>query len=343
MDFEIISGGRKSTVSVGRSWRDYANYVPSKGVVIITDENIRRLYGDQFPDYPMLEIPSGEKSKKLAVIEDLSARLIELGIGRNGFLLAIGGGVVCDITGFLASVYMRGIRSGFISTSLLSQVDASIGGKNGVNIGNAKNMVGTFSQPEFVLCDPDMLQTLPADEYLSGLSEIIKTGAILDEELFTSIESNYDDIIKRDPGLLRELISRSVELKAFVVNEDEYETGLRRILNFGHTFGHVIETVAGQKHGFAVASGMVLAGNISGRLGLLNPSENERLRKLIERFGLLEVFNIPTGDFISMISRDKKKEEDEINFVLIERIGKAVVKKMKPTDLVQLAGSVNVL
>jgi 3-dehydroquinate synthase len=291
----------------------------------------------------LIEIPPGEKSKKLAVIEDLSARLIELGIGRNGFLLAIGGGVVCDITGFLASVYMRGIRSGFISTSLLSQVDASIGGKNGVNIGNAKNMVGTFSQPEFVLCDPDMLQTLPADEYLSGLSEIIKTGAILDEELFTSIESNYDAIIKRDPGLLRELISRSVELKAFVVNEDEYETGLRRILNFGHTFGHVIETIAGQKHGFAVASGMVLAGNISGRLGLLNPSENERLRKLIERFGLLEVFNIPTGDFISMISRDKKKEEDEINFVLIERIGKAVVKKMKPTDLVQLAGSVNVL
>ena len=212
----------------------------------------------------------GEESKKLKVVEYLAEKLLAAGIDRTGFILAVGGGVVCDLAGFLASVYMRGIRCGYVSSSLLSQVDASTGGKNGVNLGGTKNILGIIRQPEFVICDTAMLLTLSDEEYLSGLAEMIKTAVIGDKELFELLEKNYGGIMDREYDLLTLLVAKSVRFKASVVTEDEMETGLRRILNFGHTFGHAIEMQTRIKHGFAVAAGMELATDFSYERGLID-------------------------------------------------------------------------
>ena len=176
----IHTPGFRSEILVGERWDAVSGLLPEKGVIIITDDNVSRLYGDKFPKIPVFSLSPGEESKKLKVIEYLAEQLLQAGIDRSGFVLAVGGGVVCDIAGFLASVYMRGIRCGYVSSTLLSQVDASTGGKNGVNLGGTKNMLGTIRQPEFVICDPGMLQTLPDQEYLSGLAELIKTAVIGD-------------------------------------------------------------------------------------------------------------------------------------------------------------------
>ena len=173
--------GYRSEVLVGVNWEDTGTLLPGKGIAIITDDNVFHLYGEKFPQFPVFSVTPGENSKKLDVVERLAEKLLETGIDRSGFILAVGGGVVCDIAGFLASIYMRGIKCGYISTTLLSQVDASTGGKNGVNLGDAKNIIGTITQPEFVVCDPVFLLTLPYREYLSGLAELIKTAIIGDK------------------------------------------------------------------------------------------------------------------------------------------------------------------
>ena len=227
----INTPGSRSVILVGEQWDSVTGWLPKDGVVIITDHTVKELYGDKFPVVPVFSMWPGEGSKRLAVIEHLAGQLLEAGVDRNGFVLAIGGGVVCDVAGFLASVYMRGIRCGYVSTTLLSQVDASMGGKNGVNLGATKNMIGTFRQPEFVICDPALLESLPEQEYLSGLAELIKTAVIGDIELFDLIENSFDKIMSRDIDLICDLVAKSVRFKAMVVSEDEKETGLRRILN----------------------------------------------------------------------------------------------------------------
>jgi len=321
----INTPGATSEILVGESWESVKSHLPDKGVVIITDDNINSLYGNRFPEFPVFSVKPGEESKRLSVIENLAEKLLLTGTDRTGFLLAIGGGVVCDLGGFLASIYMRGIRCAYVSTSFLSQVDASTGGKNGVDLYGAKNMLGVIRQPEFVICDPAMLKTLPQEEYLSGLAELIKTAVIGDYELFELIEQNIKGILNRDPGLLASLVSRSVTFKAAVVNEDENETGLRRILNFGHTFGHAIEMQLAVKHGFAVASGMELASAFSAEKGFIPHNEEIRIVNLLKHFGLLHGYNIPAVRIEQLILHDKKKAGDNINFVFTEGIGRATV------------------
>jgi 3-dehydroquinate synthase len=282
---------------------------------------------------PVFSVTPGEKSKKLSVIEHLAGELLGSGIDRSGFILAIGGGVVCDIAGFLASVYMRGIRCGFVSASLLSQVDASTGGKNGVNLGATKNMIGTIRQPEFVICDPSMLSTLPEDEYLSGLSELIKTAVIGDKDLFEIIENSRKEILDRDCDLLTMLVTKAVSFKAMVVSEDEKETGLRRILNFGHTYGHAIELQRSVKHGFAVATGMELASEFSCEKGFISAGEKERIIELLSRFSLLDRQYITAGEMEDVIIHDKKKSGSSIHFVFTEGIGQSSVKKISVSEI----------
>jgi 3-dehydroquinate synthase len=329
----INTNGNKSEILVGEKWTNFIKYVPPDGAVIITDENILNLYGRDFNGLPVISIKPGEKSKRLEVINDLAAKLLKLGIDRNGFIVGIGGGVVCDIAGFLGSVYMRGINFGFVSSSLLSQVDASVGGKNGVNVGQVKNILGNFRQPEFVICDPEMLKTLPVEEFLSGLAELIKNGAVMDAGLVSDIEKNIEPIMARVPDLLSKLISRSVELKAAIVREDEKESGIRAILNYGHTFGHAIEAHTGLRHGFAVASGMIIAADISVQMGILEPGERDRLINLLESFKLLVNYNITFKQIEEFILQDKKKSGEEINFILLKETGKAVVKKIEVKKL----------
>jgi 3-dehydroquinate synthase len=319
---------------VGNSWESVNKLLPDRSVVIITDDNVRGLYEDRFPEFPLFSITPGEGSKKLEVIEHLAEKLLEAGIDRTGFILAVGGGVVCDIAGFLASVYMRGIRCGYVSTSLLSQVDASTGGKNGVNLGDSKNMLGNIRQPEFVICDPAMLVTLPEQEFLSGLAELIKTAVIGDKDLFDLIEQSYTEIMNRDRDLLTVLIAKSVKFKASVVSEDERENGLRRILNFGHTYGHAIELQKAVKHGFAVASGMELAAEFSFERGLIRTCDKERIINLLRKFGLLETHIISDDQIEQLIMHDKKKSGNDIHFVFTEGIGKAVVEKISVGDVI---------
>ncbi len=323
----------KSEILVGQPWESVDELLPEAGSVIITDDNILRLYGDRFPDVPVFSVAPGESSKKLSVVEDLARKLLENGIDRSGFILAIGGGVVCDIAGFLASVYMRGIRCGFVSTSLLSQVDASTGGKNGVNLGSIKNMIGTIRQPEFVICDPSMLSTLPEDEFLSGLSELIKTAVIGDRDLFDIIDNSRREILDRKIELMTMLVTQAVNFKSMVVTEDEKETGLRRILNFGHTFGHAIELQRGIKHGFAVASGMELATEFSHEMGFISSAEKIRIVSVLKYFKLLEQQYITETEMEQLIVHDKKKSGLSIHFVFTEGIGKAAVNKITVTDI----------
>lgn len=317
----------RSEILVGQPWESAGELLPEGDAVIITDDNILSLYGDRFPAIPVFSVKPGEESKKLSVIESLAAKLLDTGIDRSGFILAIGGGVVCDLAGFLASVYMRGIRCGFVSTSLLSQVDASTGGKNGVNLGPTKNMIGTIRQPEFVICDPAMLHTLSEEEYLSGLSELIKTAVIGDKDLFDIIENCSTEIMDRDTVLLTMLITKAVNFKSMVVSEDEKENGLRRILNFGHTYGHAIELQRAVKHGFAIASGMEIASEFSYEKGMISLREKDRIINLLRRFRLLDNNYIQEKEMSNLIQHDKKKSGSSIHFVFTEGIGQASVSK----------------
>jgi 3-dehydroquinate synthase len=329
----INTPGFRSEILVGEKWQNVSRLLPEKGIVIITDDNVRSLYGAEFPEVPVLSIIPGEGSKKLQVIDYLAGQLLEAGIDRSGFVLAIGGGVVCDVTGFLAAVYMRGIRCGYISTSLLSQVDASTGGKNGVNLGTVKNMLGTIRQPEFVICDPELLVTLAEDEYLSGLAELIKTAIIGDSALFDLIEKSFDEILSRDTDLLADLVAKSVRFKGLVVSEDEKENGLRRILNFGHTYGHAIELQKSLKHGFAVASGMELATALSFEKKYIGREEMNRIINLLKRFKLIGRHNLTDVELEKVVLHDKKKNGSYIHFIFTHGIGKAEVEKIPVAEV----------
>lgn len=331
----VNTTGAVSEIIVGADWKENLPLLPVEGTVILTDSNVNHIYGREFPGYPVIEIKPGEESKCLGEIERLSEVLLNTGVGRTGFILAIGGGVVCDIAGFLASIYMRGIRCGYVSTSLLSQVDASTGGKTGVNLGKIKNMIGSFKQPEFVICDTKMLQTLPDEEYHSGLAELIKTGLIGDATIIDMLENNYSGIIERDNGVLSVLVSRAVKYKASIVTQDEKEGSIRRILNFGHTLGHALERHESLKHGFAVASGMEMAAVFSEKKGLINNDETNRIIDLLDRFKLLEKYNMPVERIEEYMAHDKKRTGTDIYFVFLEGIGKGIVKKVPLEEVIE--------
>lgn len=336
MDRIIVNtAGAVSEIMVGADWKENLPLLPVEGTVILTDSNVKRIYGREFPGYPVLEIKPGEDSKCLGEIERLSEELLNTGAGRSGFILAIGGGVVCDIAGFLSSIFMRGIRCGYVSTSLLSQVDASTGGKTGVNLGKIKNVIGAFKQPEFVICDTGMLQTLPEEEYFSGMAELIKTGLIGDATIIDMLENNYSGIIERDIELLSVLITRAVKYKASIVSQDEKEGSIRRILNFGHTIGHALELHESLKHGFAVASGMEMAAVFSETKGLISNDETNRIINLLNRYKLLKKYNMPVERIEEYMAHDKKRTGTDIYFVFLEGIGKGIVKKVPLGEVIE--------
>ena len=230
-----------SQLLVGESIDNLIAYIDPRRTVIITDTTIEGLYRQRFPDCPIITIGLGEKIKTLDTVAKIYGQLVELEADRSSLILGIGGGIVCDIAGFVASTYMRGLPFGFVATTLLAQVDASVGGKNGVNFGGYKNMVGVFNQPDFVICDMTALQSLPVREVLCGFAEIIKHGAIADDRMLDFLDAHQDEALRLDKAIVEYLVYRSLEIKAKVVTRDEREKGERRKLNFGHTFGHAIE------------------------------------------------------------------------------------------------------
>jgi 3-dehydroquinate synthase len=319
----------KSLVLLGEKFSNFRNYLPAdKKVVIITDGNLYKYYSDSFKEFPVIKLGLGEKNKTLQTLEYIFDEFIRLEVDRSWIVLAIGGGIVCDVTGFAASVFMRGLAFGFISTTLLSQVDASVGGKNGVNFRGYKNMVGVFAQPEFVLCDVDMFRTLPVKEFISGFGEIVKAGAIRNTSLFGYLEENYTKAINYEPEALKKIIYESVLIKVNVVQKDEKEKGERRILNFGHTFAHSIEKNTGMLHGEAVSIGMVLASRVSVKMDLLSETDADRLEALLLNIGLPVRFQIDKSKVYDALLKDKKREGDFINLVLLNGLGNAIIKKV---------------
>ena len=334
--------GSQSTIVVGESLESLGCLCPSKPV-IITDSNVLNLYGGRFPESLMvLVMGQGETAKTLETVQGLYGRLLELGGDRSIFILGIGGGIVCDVAGFVASTFLRGVKFGFAATTLLAQTDASVGGKNGVNFAGYKNMVGTINQPEFVLCDTGLLATLPKSELSNGFAEIIKHGCIADEAYFDFLEQNASKAKDLDQEVINTLVEGSVKIKAAVVSRDELEKGERTKLNFGHTFGHALEKVVGVSHGQAVAAGMVLAAKLSAARTGLAENDVARIENLVCAMGLAPVIDADRGRVIDALVKDKKRFGQSLRFVLLKKIGRSTVDEIPLDELADFYLSVTV-
>ena len=323
-----------SSVYVGSATELLPRLLPDSNVIVVTDSNIEHNHPELILPYKHIVINPGEISKSLATIEHICSRLVEMGADRTTFIVGIGGGVVTDIAGFVAAIYMRGIRCGYVSTSLLGMVDASVGGKNGVNIGGYKNMVGTFRQPEFVVCDIALLSTLPDREFRSGIAEIIKTAIISDTELFGQLERNNIISLRNNTSLLAHIVERAIALKAHVVVQDECEAGLRRILNFGHTLAHAIEkSCPNYNHGEAVAMGMYHMSLVAERRGRLAAAECSRICRLIEQYGFTTTLPSDTKSLLDIVRTDKKRAGQTLHIILPSSIGSVEVQSIDIDNL----------
>lgn len=322
-------------------------YLDLQNIIILTNPKIKKLYQKKIDPllknkltYNWLTIPEGENYKNLKTVEKIYHRLLALGANRKTGLIALGGGVIGDIAGFVAATYMRGIPYIQIPTTLLAQVDSSVGGKTGVDLPEGKNLVGAFYQPRFVLTDTDFLNTLPKREFLCGLSEVVKYGIIWDARLFSFIENNRQKILDHHPASLEKIIARACQIKAHIVSKDEKEAGLRALLNFGHTLGHAIEVLSGYKkihHGEAVARGMVYAAGLSSRLGLCLPQEVDRIKNLLEQIGLpIQPPSYSRHAYQKAVAKDKKSVGKKINFIALKKLGKAVIHPLTSREIVRL-------
>ena len=310
---------------------------------VVSQKNIKALHGQTLSqsltgyDLKWILIPDGEKFKTLKTCELVLHKLVAGGAHRKSCLVAFGGGVVGDITGFVASIYMRGIDFIQIPTTLLAQVDSSVGGKTGVDFAGGKNLVGHFHQPKAVFIQTDFLKTLPQRQYLSGLAEVIKMAALSSSAALTFIEKNVKKIQARDPAVLQKLIAQSVAFKSKIVAKDEQENNIRAILNFGHTLGHAIEGItAYQKftHGEAVAMGMSFANHLTDGLDLAKESAQNRLRELLNAFGLPTAWpNFAKSVYQKFLKNDKKRTDQTIRFILLEKIGKPKLVDLKIEDM----------
>jgi len=285
----------------------------------------------------VIQMPDGESAKKLRTIETMAERLSRLGADRKAVLIALGGGVVGDATGLLASLYMRGVELVQIPTTVLAQVDASVGGKTAVNLGAGKNLLGTFHHPRVVLIDPEVLRTLPNREFRAGLYEALKCGIIGDLDLFLRFEQKRAQILKRDPVELEGLIAQSVKLKAEVVSADEREGGLRRVLNLGHTIGHALEAETGYRsllHGEAVAWGLIAATNIALTVGRTDSVTAGRIADAVLSLGRLPELKVSARKILARLQADKKTQGGVVHFVLPREIGKVEIAAGVPESVV---------
>lgn len=326
--------GKKTICCFGAEFGDLDRLTGDRRVVFVTDENVYAKHGRRFRNRDLIVLPAGEAHKVQATVDLVIRRLIELEADRKTVLVGVGGGVLTDIAGYAAAIYMRGIPFGFVPTSLLAMVDASIGGKNGVDVGVYKNYVGTIRQPDFLLYDTGLLKTLPQEEWVNGFAEIIKHASIRDSRMFRELEQRDLRYYRRNREALDKLVARNVAIKSAVVMADEFERGERKLLNFGHTWGHAVETTSQIPHGHAVAVGMMIACRISE--ALTGFRDTDRLGALLKRYGLPLTAPVDHRRVFGVLKMDKKKERDAMHFVLLEKPGKALIKKIPMTRLEEL-------
>lgn len=342
----VALGERAYPIHIGRALlTGIGNLLPgtrSGRAVIVTNPVVAAFHLDSLQKgleragmrHDVIVVPDGEAHKDWAALYEIHTRLLELRAERSTMLIALGGGVIGDLAGFAAATYQRGMPLVQIPTTLLAQVDSSIGGKTAVNHHLGKNMIGAFHQPTAVIIDSATLSTLPDREYASGLAEVVKYGAIRSPELFAWLECNVELLRGRDDATLTQAIHESCRIKAEIVAADERETSERALLNFGHTFGHAIEVGTGYGtwlHGEAVAAGMVLAGELSVRVTGMSPAENQRLRQLLSRFGLpVDPPALGCDRYLELMARDKKVEAGKLRLVLLEALGRATIRSDVP-------------
>lgn len=325
--------GHATAVLIGKGLTARLKEMDNSRLVCLVDETVYAHHAEKFKGRQCILIPPGEKHKSLGFAEEIMRKMIAAEADRSSFLVGIGGGLVTDLAGFVASTFMRGLSFGFISTTLLGQVDASIGGKNGVNLDGFKNMIGVIRQPEFVWCDLSLLDSLHQREMVSGFAEVIKYGAIRDAGLFGYLEMNHEKVLSRDPAALERIVADSAGIKIGIVSADVLEQGERKLLNFGHTLGHAIEKLTGMLHGEAIAIGMVLAARMSENLGFLEPGEAGRLERLIAAAGLPVQTEIGKEELFETLLKDKKRSGSAIHFILLKGIGEAFIHQMQLDSL----------
>jgi 3-dehydroquinate synthase len=356
IDVPVKLGSRSYRILVGagllaQAGPEISRLGVGRKLALVTDPAIQALHGEVVArslagagfDVTTVLLPEGERAKTLEVAAQTWDRLLEAGFDRGSAVVALGGGAVGDLAGFVAATYMRGMHFVQLPTTLLAQVDASIGGKTAIDHPRVKNLIGAFHQPRLVLADTGTLQTLPEREYRSGLAEVIKHGIVLDAAYFYEVERNTPALAKREPQILERIVAGSCRLKASVIERDEQEAELRHVLNYGHTIGHAIEAVTGYArfaHGEAVSLGMVAEAGVAERLGLAEPKTRARQRRLLEAVGLpvREVGEAPER-VVEAIARDKKGKDGRVPFVLAPEIGsfRIVFDVPKPVILEALA------
>ncbi len=312
--------------------------VTKDNAVIITDENVVLHHPEKFSDWKTIVIKPGEQNKNQDSFNYLITELINLKADRETVIIGVGGGVVTDIAGYAASVFMRGVRFCFVPTTILAMVDAAIGGKNGIDVGLYKNLIGTTRQPEFLLFDYSFLQSLPDNEWINGFAEIIKHACIKDKDLFDHLEDNSLTFFKSSTKNIDALIKRNVELKCSVVVNDEFETGERKLLNFGHTLGHAVENIYELPHGNAVSVGMVAACTISEKINDFNLPDKDRVISLIKKYHLPVDLKFDRNKVWEVLLMDKKKSGTTMNFILLNAIGSG---RVRPIPLHQLKDLLN--
>ena len=305
--------------------------------ILITDENIYNAHAKRFKGWNTMVLQAGEEFKIQATVDNIIEQLIGMEADRKTTLVGVGGGVITDLTGYVASVYMRGVKFGFIPTSILGMVDASIGGKNGIDVGVYKNLVGAIRQPAFILHDMVFLNSLPQAEWENGFAEIIKHACIKDAAMFSELENKTLDHYQSRQTSICELVQRNAKIKAAVVKNDEFEKGERRLLNFGHTLGHALENQYELSHGQAISIGMTYACHISEQL--VGFKQTERVLTVIDKYNLPTYASFDKQKVFDVLKMDKKRERKEMNYVLLEKIGKGMVKSISLKQLERIISS----
>jgi 3-dehydroquinate synthase len=315
------------------SAQDMLSLAPPASSIIITDDNVASLFQTELSPYRVLSFPAGEEHKNMAAIGRLAEQLLAAGANRQTLLLGVGGGVVTDVSGYLAASFMRGLPFAFVPTTLLGQVDAAIGGKNGVNLGMHKNMLGTVRQPRFVLFASSWLSLLPEQHWSAGFAEVIKYGFIADTRILSLLQESSLARFQKQADALGELLKGCVDVKNKIVHADEKEDGIRRILNFGHTAGHAFERLLDLPHGHAVGLGMRVAMRLSEKHAGLGPDAAEQLCSLLAQFGLPTTLEFDEDAVMELLLGDKKRSDAGIDYVLLEKPGVAVIKCLQAVEI----------
>ncbi len=330
---EVLYPNGMVSVCMDAILQDMSVYHEKERTLIITDERIFSLHEEKFNGYKLIRIQGGEKNKNQAAVDDIIVQLLDIEIDKTWLIAGVGGGVVTDIAGFAASIYKRGVKAGFIPTTILAMTDAAIGGKNGVNVGMYKNMVGTTCRPQFILYDLTFLDTLPREEWINGFAEIIKHACIKDAEMFAELELHNIDFYIRNRQAAAALIERNAALKNAIVVNDESETGERHLLNFGHTFGHALENLHDLPHGYAISIGMAIASAVSIEKNTLTAEENDRIVKLLKQYELPISVSTDKEKVFELLRKDKKRVGEKMNFVMLDSIGSGVVIPLPISEL----------